>query len=98
KETTLQISATQSGLATPDGFFVYQKLDEHGISIKSITPDGNGLLVHLAKPEQQDEAMHVLQTVLPRGYSIASKTHRRTLFQSAEGDVKDPPRQPRLSS
>ncbi|AMH20152.2 modulator protein [Hafnia paralvei] len=98
KETTLQISATQAGLATPDGFFVYQKLDEHGISIKSITPDSNGLLVHLAKPEQQEEAMQVLQSVLPRGYSIAYKTHRRSLFQSSESDVKDPPRQARLNS
>ncbi|AKM48847.1 EnvZ/OmpR regulon moderator MzrA [Edwardsiella piscicida] len=84
KEVSLQIRATHSGLATPDGFFVYQKLDENGVSITSITPDREGLVVRLARPEQQALALQVLQRELPPGYSIADKILHRSLFHKSE--------------
>ncbi|ACY83276.1 EnvZ/OmpR regulon moderator MzrA [Edwardsiella piscicida] len=84
KEVSLQIRATHSGLATPDGFFVYQKLDENGVSITSITPDREGLVVRLAHPEQQALALQVLQRELPPGYSIADKILHRSLFHKSE--------------
>ncbi|WP_370558187.1 EnvZ/OmpR regulon moderator MzrA [Edwardsiella tarda] len=80
KEVSLQIRATHSGLATPDGFFVYQKLDENGIDIASITPDRDGLVVRLARPEQHS----LLLRELPPGYSIADKILHRSLFHRSE--------------
>src|SRR5471032_3152220 len=44
---TLQIRPARAGLALPDGFFVYQSLNERGIRIKSITPLQDGLIVQL---------------------------------------------------
>ncbi|WP_370550175.1 EnvZ/OmpR regulon moderator MzrA [Edwardsiella tarda] len=84
KEVSLQIRATHSGLATPDGFFVYQKLDENGIDIASITPDRDGLVVRLARPEQHTLALQVLLRELPPGYSIADKILHRSLFHKSE--------------
>lgn len=84
KEVSLQIQATHNGLAAPDGFFVYQKLDEHGISITSITPDNEGLLVRLARPEQHRQALQVLQRELPPGYRITDKILHRSLFHKSE--------------
>ncbi|XEH78854.1 EnvZ/OmpR regulon moderator MzrA [Edwardsiella tarda] len=84
KEVSLQIRATHSGLATPDGFFVYQKLDENGIDIASITPDRDGLVVRLARPEQHSLALQVLLRELPPGYSIADKILHRSLFHRSE--------------
>ena len=52
-------------------FYVYQRLDERGIRIKSITPEGDGLVIRLDSPEQQLLAREALQTILPPGYHIA---------------------------
>ncbi|KMQ79747.1 modulator protein [Edwardsiella ictaluri] len=84
KEVSLQIRATHNGLATPDGFFVYQKLDENGVSITSITQDREGLVIRLAHPEQRTLALQVLQRELPPGYSIADKILHRSLFYKSE--------------
>ncbi|ATA22469.1 MULTISPECIES: EnvZ/OmpR regulon moderator MzrA [Gibbsiella] len=70
-ESELHIRANHQGLSLPDGFFVYQRLDERGIRIKSITPEGDGLVVRLDSPEQQGLARETLQAVLPPGYTIA---------------------------
>ncbi|AOV98050.1 modulator protein [Edwardsiella hoshinae] len=84
KEVSLHIRATHSGLAIPDGFFVYQKLDENGIDIASITPDRDGLVVQLARPEQHTLALQVLLRELPPGYSIADKILHRSLLHKSE--------------
>lgn len=70
-ESELRIRASQQGLSLPDGFYVYQRLDERGIRIKSITPEGDGLVIRLDSPEQQLLAREALQTILPPGYHIA---------------------------
>lgn len=70
-ESELRIHASHQGLSLPDGFYVYQRLDEYGIRIKSITPEGDGLVIRLDSPEQQLLAREALQTILPPGYTIA---------------------------
>ncbi|AGB84239.1 Modulator protein MzrA [Serratia rubidaea] len=70
-ETELRIRSTQQGLSLPDGFYVYQRLDARGIRIKSITPEGDGLVIRLDSPQQQLLARETLQAILPPGYSIA---------------------------
>ncbi|WON76519.1 EnvZ/OmpR regulon moderator MzrA [Serratia sp. UGAL515B_01] len=70
-ESELRIRVEQQGLLLPDGFYVYQRLDERGIHIKSITPENDGLLIRLDSPRQQLLAREALQTILPPGYIIA---------------------------
>ncbi|WP_431225686.1 EnvZ/OmpR regulon moderator MzrA [Serratia sp. L9] len=70
-ENELRIRVAQQGLSLPDGFYVYQRLDERGIRIKSITPAADGLVIRLDSPEQQLLAREALQTILPPGYTIA---------------------------
>lgn len=70
-ENELRIRVAQKGLSLPDGFYVYQRLDERGIRIKSITPEADGLVIRLDSPEQQLLAWEALQTILPPGYFIA---------------------------
>lgn len=67
---TLQIRPARTGLALPDGFFVYQSLNERGIRIKSITPLQDGLIVQLDSREQRQLAERALQDILPVGFSI----------------------------
>ncbi|BFO12140.1 hypothetical protein GGER_46500 [Serratia rubidaea] len=64
-ETELRIRSTQQGLSLPDGFYVYQRLDARGIRIKSITPEGDGLVIRLDSPQQQLLARETLQAILP---------------------------------
>lgn len=66
----LQIRPTRSGVALPDGFYVYQTLTERGIHIKSITPLEDGLVVQLDSTAQRKMAEDVLQTILPAGFVI----------------------------
>ena len=70
-ESELRIHALHHGLSLPDGFYVYQRLDERGIRIKSITPEGDGLVIRLDTPEQQLLAREALKNILPPGYVIA---------------------------
>ncbi|TQI82377.1 SecD-like export protein [Serratia fonticola] len=70
-ESELRIHVAQQGLSLPDGFYVYQRLDERGIHIKSITPEADGLVIRLDSPEQQLLAREALQNLLPQGYIIA---------------------------
>lgn len=70
-ESELRIDTLHQGLSLPDGFYVYQRLDERGIRIKSITPEGDSLVIRLDSPEQQLLAREALQTILPPGYIIA---------------------------
>lgn len=78
-ESELHIRVAQQGLALPDGFYLYQRLDEQGIRIKSITPERDAMVIRLDSPEQQLLAHQALQTILPPGYTIAwnesSPTH-----------------------
>src|SRR5471030_3357498 len=66
----LQIRPARAGLTLPDGFFVYQSLNERGIRIKSITPLQDGLIVQLDSREQRLLAERALQDILPMGFSI----------------------------
>ncbi|KHN50374.1 EnvZ/OmpR regulon moderator MzrA [Pectobacterium fontis] len=54
------------GAVLPDGFYVYQRLNEKGIAIKSITPEQDSLIVRLASPEQSIAAREVLRLSLPK--------------------------------
>lgn len=81
-ESALKIRPNQQGLSLPDGFYLYQHLDQRGIRIKSITPENDSLVVSLESPEQQEEAIEVLQDILPSGYVIVlseSKKRQRLL-------------------
>ncbi|MBJ3815350.1 EnvZ/OmpR regulon moderator MzrA [Shimwellia pseudoproteus] len=71
KEATLEIRSTQSGVTTPDGFFVWHHLNAHGIAFKSITPHKNALLIKFDSPQQSSAAKAVLLRSLPQGYVIA---------------------------
>ncbi|MEH2920543.1 EnvZ/OmpR regulon moderator MzrA [Samsonia erythrinae] len=64
-ETVLHIKP-YNGVTLPDGFYVYQRLNEKGISIKSITPEQDSLIVRLASPEQSLVAKDVLRQSLPQ--------------------------------
>lgn len=80
-ESALKIRPNQQGLSLPDGFYLYQHLDQRGIRIKSITPENDSLVVS-SIPEQQEEAIEVLQDILPSGYVIVlseSKKRQRLL-------------------
>jgi len=70
-ESTLQISTQSQGSSLPDGFYVYQSLNAQGISIKSITPAQNSLVIKFDSPEQGDAAEKVLRALLPYGFEIA---------------------------
>ncbi|EKN4873445.1 EnvZ/OmpR regulon moderator MzrA [Yersinia enterocolitica] len=76
-ESTLKIRPNQQGLSLPDGFSLYQHLDQRGIRIKSITPENDSLVVSLESPEQQQEAITALQDILPSGYVIVSSESKK---------------------
>ncbi|MCL2891819.1 EnvZ/OmpR regulon moderator MzrA [Brenneria tiliae] len=65
-EAMLHIKPLYHGAALPDGFYIYQRLNEHGIAIKSITPAQDSLIVRLVSPEQSVEARNVLRVSLPK--------------------------------
>jgi hypothetical protein len=66
----LQIRPVRAGVSLPDGFYVYQSLNQRGIRIQSITPVEDGLVVELDSREQREMAEHVLQDILPLGFSV----------------------------
>lgn len=72
-ESTLEIRATRAGVSTPDGFFVWHHLDANGIPFKSITPQGNGLVIKFDSSVQSNAAREVLNRTLPQGYIIAQR-------------------------
>ena len=76
-ESALKIRPNQQGLSLPDGFSLYQHLDQRGIRIKSITPENDSLVVSLESPEQQKEAIEALQDILPSGYVIVSSESKK---------------------
>lgn len=76
-ESALKIRPNQHGLSLPDGFYLYQHLDQRGIRIKSITPENGSLVVSLESPEQQQEAITALQDILPGGYVIVSSESKK---------------------
>ncbi|EKN5998227.1 EnvZ/OmpR regulon moderator MzrA [Yersinia enterocolitica] len=76
-ESVLKIRPNQQGLSLPDGFSLYQHLDQRGIRIKSITPENDSLVVSLESPEQQQEAITALQDILPSGYVIVSSESKK---------------------
>lgn len=69
-ETLLHIFPQYQGAALPDGFYVYQRLNERGIAIKSITPAPDSLIVRLASPEQTIAAREALRSSLPQAKII----------------------------
>lgn len=68
------------GSALPDGFYVYQRLNEKGIAIKSITPEQDSLIVRLASPEQSIAARDVLRLSLPKVTITAQRATTPTPF------------------
>ncbi|WP_420841455.1 EnvZ/OmpR regulon moderator MzrA [Erwinia endophytica] len=70
-ETALQIRATRQGIALPDGFYVYQRLNAEGVHIKSITPDKNALVIKFDSQEQSEAAEKILRALLPHDFDIA---------------------------
>ncbi|MBK4715624.1 MULTISPECIES: EnvZ/OmpR regulon moderator MzrA [Tenebrionibacter/Tenebrionicola group] len=72
-ESTLEIRATRAGVSSPDGFYVWHHLDANGIPFKSITPQGNGLIIRFDSSAQSDAAREVLNRTLPQGYIIAQQ-------------------------
>ncbi|MDA5543979.1 MULTISPECIES: EnvZ/OmpR regulon moderator MzrA [Yersinia] len=76
-ESALKIRPNQQGLSLPDGFYLYQHLDQRGIRIKSITPENDSLVVSLESPEQQQKAIEALQDILPSGYVIVTSESKK---------------------
>ena len=79
-ESLLHIFPQYQGATLPDGFFVYQRLNESGIAIKSITPAQDSLIVHLASPEQTIGAREVLRSSLPKARIISQQAPKPTPF------------------
>ncbi|WP_213990844.1 EnvZ/OmpR regulon moderator MzrA [Sodalis sp. dw_96] len=71
KETALQITLASERGSLPDGFYIYQRLDERGIKIKSITPAKDSLIILLDSPEQASAAQTALEELLPDTYQIS---------------------------
>ncbi|QWA11842.1 EnvZ/OmpR regulon moderator MzrA [Sodalis ligni] len=71
KETALQITLANERGSLPDGFYIYQRLDERGIRIKSITPAKDSLIILLDSPEQASAAQTALEDLLPETYRIS---------------------------
>ncbi|MGM3173088.1 EnvZ/OmpR regulon moderator MzrA [Dickeya lacustris] len=72
-EVMLHITARHQGTPLPDGFYIYQRLNEHGIAIKSITPEHDSIIVRLSSPEQSGAAREVLRIALPQALVIAQR-------------------------
>ncbi|MCX8958196.1 EnvZ/OmpR regulon moderator MzrA [Erwinia psidii] len=72
-ESALHIRASHQGLALPDGFFVYQRLNDEGIPIKSITLDNNALIIKFDTSKQSEAAEKVLRDLLPFDFDIAQQ-------------------------
>ncbi len=70
-ETTLEITLAGERGSLPDGFYIYQRLDERGIRIKSITPAKDSLVILLESPEQAMAAQNALHDLLPADYYIS---------------------------
>ncbi|MEC5342757.1 EnvZ/OmpR regulon moderator MzrA [Brenneria populi] len=73
-EAQLHIQPLYQGAALPDGFYIYQRLNERGIAIKSITPAEGSLIVRLASPAQSAEARNILRTSLPKASITTQQT------------------------
>lgn len=79
-ETLLHIFPQHQGAALPDGFYVYQRLNERGIAIKSITPAPDSLIVRLALPEQTIAARDALLSSLPQARIITQASPKPAPF------------------
>ncbi|WP_410013389.1 EnvZ/OmpR regulon moderator MzrA [Sodalis sp. C49] len=75
KETALEITLASERGSLPDGFYIYQRLDERGIRIKSITPARDSLIILLDTPEQALAAQRALEDLLPENYSVSRSRH-----------------------
>jgi len=73
-DNALQISSSQAGQELPDGFYLYQGLNQRGISVQSITRENNMLVVALSSPAQRQQAQNALKQILPVGYEINIST------------------------
>ncbi|MFC0140733.1 EnvZ/OmpR regulon moderator MzrA [Erwinia mallotivora] len=90
-ESALHIRASRQGVALPDGFYVYERLNAEGIQIKSITLDDNVLVIRFDTPTQSAAAEKVLRQLLPFDFNIARQehsasadwSHRISLYQQA---------------
>lgn len=69
REPLIKIGVVHKGTNLPDGFFVYQQLTSHGVSIKSITTEQGALVIHLENEEQRLAALKVLQQILSDSYT-----------------------------
>ncbi|MDX5628377.1 MULTISPECIES: EnvZ/OmpR regulon moderator MzrA [unclassified Brenneria] len=79
-EAMLHIQPLYHGAALPDGFYIYQRLNERGIEIKSITPAKDSLIVRLASPAQSVEARDILRLSLPKANITTQQTLAPTPF------------------
>ncbi|MEM0671920.1 MULTISPECIES: EnvZ/OmpR regulon moderator MzrA [Dickeya] len=77
-EVMLHITPLHQGVTLPDGFYIYQRLNERGIAIKSITPENNSIIVRLSSPDQSGAAKEILSIALPNTVVIAQRTHGTT--------------------
>lgn len=73
-EAMLHIQPRYQGATLPDGFYIYQRLNERGIAIKSITPAENSLIVRLVSPAQSVEARDILRISLPKANITTQQT------------------------
>ncbi|MGM3190918.1 EnvZ/OmpR regulon moderator MzrA [Dickeya dadantii subsp. dieffenbachiae] len=74
-EVMLHITPLHQGASLPDGFYIYQRLNERGIAIKSITPENDSIIVRLSSPEQSGAAREILSTALPYAIVIAQRSN-----------------------
>ncbi|MCG8708762.1 EnvZ/OmpR regulon moderator MzrA [Brenneria sp. 4F2] len=73
-EAMLHIQPRYQGASLPDGFYIYHRLNERGIAIKSITPAQDSLIVRLVSPAQSVEARNILRLSLPKANVTTQQT------------------------
>ena len=68
-DPVVRIVVAHKGVSLPDGFFLYQQLTARGVTIKSITPGPDSLIIHLENQEQQLAARRILSHILSDAYT-----------------------------
>ncbi|CAK9886099.1 MAG: Modulator protein MzrA [Candidatus Erwinia impunctatus] len=70
-ESTLRILATQPSATPPDGFYVYQQLNEKGVALKSITPGDHSLLIKFDSEAEGEKAEKILHSMFPHEFTVS---------------------------
>lgn len=69
-EPKVKVTLRDHSGSLPDGFYLYQHLNEQGITIKSITSDEKGMVISFNSSEESHAAEQALRQLLDDSYTI----------------------------